>query len=161
RNQYFYTGMDTYIHCIESLNGRHRNAVGDAFSRQALALCDEVFLGDDMMSPENREKLMIASYLRGCAIANSFVGLVHPLSAGLSVVLGTHHCVGNCIALTALEEFYPAEVKRFWAMVERQKVEIPRGSCRDLSAERYDALFKASIVHEKPLENALGPGFRE
>lgn len=161
RNQYFYTGMDTYIHCIESLNGRYRNAIGDAFSRQALQLCDDVFMSEDMMSPENREKLMIASYLGGCAIANSFVGLVHPLSAGLSVVLGTHHCVGNCIALTALEEFYPEEVKRFWRMVEKQKVQIPLGACRDLAAERYAALFDASIQHAKPLENALGPDFRE
>lgn len=41
--QYFYTGMDTYIHCIESLNGRYRNAIGDAFSHQAIALCRDVF----------------------------------------------------------------------------------------------------------------------
>lgn len=34
------------------------------------------------------EKIMVASYLGGCAIANSFVGVVHPFS-GLSVVLDT------------------------------------------------------------------------
>lgn len=105
REQYFYTGMDTYIHCIESLNGRYRNAIGDAFSQQAIILCREVFLSDDMMSDENREKIMVASYLGGCAIANSFVGVVHPFSAGLSVVLDTHHCIGNCITMNAMEEF--------------------------------------------------------
>jgi 3-deoxy-alpha-D-manno-octulosonate 8-oxidase len=161
RNQYLYTGMDTYIHCIESLHGRYRNAIGDAFSDQALKLCDEVFNGGDMMGDESREKLMIASYLGGCAIANSFVGLVHPLSAGLSVVLGVHHCVGNCIALAALEEFYPREVKAFWSMLEKQGVDIPRGVCRDLDDAQYDALYNASIVHEKPLANALGDGFRD
>ena len=87
KEQYFYTGMDTYLHCIESLNGKFRNAIGDAFSHQAIALCREVFMSDDMMSDENREKLMVASYLGGCAIANSFVGVIHPFSAGLSVVL--------------------------------------------------------------------------
>ncbi len=30
RNQYFYTGMDAYIHCIEALAGSYRNAIGDA-----------------------------------------------------------------------------------------------------------------------------------
>ena len=161
RDQYLYSGMDTYIHCIESLNGRYRNAIGDAFSDQALKLCDEVFSGVDMMGGDSREKLMIASYLGGCAIANSFVGLVHPLSAGLSVVLGVHHCVGNCIALAALEEFYPREVKAFLRMAEKQGVDIPRGVCRDLDEAQYDALFKASIIHEKPLANALGDGFRD
>lgn len=57
RDQYFYTGMDTYIHCIESLNGSYRHPVGDAFSREALELCREVFLSDDMMSGENRKNL--------------------------------------------------------------------------------------------------------
>ena len=43
RDQYFWTGMDAYIHCIESLSGHYRNAIGDAFSPN-LALCREVFL---------------------------------------------------------------------------------------------------------------------
>lgn len=63
-----------------------------------------MFLSEDMMSDENREN-MVASYLGGCAIANSFVGVVHPFSAGLSVVLDTHHCIGNCITMNAMEEF--------------------------------------------------------
>ena len=29
RNQYFYTGMDSYVHCIESLSGNFRNYIGD------------------------------------------------------------------------------------------------------------------------------------
>ncbi len=61
KNQYFYTGMDTYIHCIESLNGRYRNPVGDSFSQQALKLSEEIFLSSDMQLDENREKLMVAS----------------------------------------------------------------------------------------------------
>ena len=49
---------------------------------------------------------MVASYLGGCAIGFSYVGIIHPFSAGLSVVLGTHHCVSNCITMRAMEEFY-------------------------------------------------------
>lgn len=161
REQYFYTGMDTYLHCIESLNGSYRNAIGDAFSQQAISLCREVFLSEDMMSDENREKLMVASYLGGCAIANSFVGIVHPFSAGLSVVLGIHHCVGNCITMNAMEEFYPKEFEEFNLMAEKQKINIPKGIATNLSEDDYEKLYNSTVIHEKPLSNALGENFKE
>ena len=161
REQYFYTGMDTYIHCIESLNGRYRNAIGDAFSQQAITLCREVFLSDDMMSDENREKIMVASYLGGCAIANSFVGVVHPFSAGLSVVLDTHHCIGNCITMNAMEEFYNKEFEEFNLMAEKQGIKIPKGIAANLDEETYKKLYNSTVIHEKPLSNALGDNFKE
>ena len=161
REQYFYTGMDTYIHCIESLAGNYRNAIGDAFSKQAITLCKEVFFSDDMMSDENREKLMVASYLGGCAIANSFVGIIHPFSAGLSVVLDTHHCIGNCITMNAMKEFYPKEYDAFFQMAQKQGIEIPNGIATNLSVETYLKLYNSTVIHEKPLSNALGDTFKE
>jgi 3-deoxy-alpha-D-manno-octulosonate 8-oxidase len=160
RDQYFYTGMDAYIHCIEALAGSYRNAVGDAYSRETVNLCRQVFLADDMMSVEAREQLMVASYLGGCAIATSYVGVVHPFSAGLSVVLGLHHCIANCIALNALGEFYPVEHAEFRTMMEKQKVTLPTGVCADLSDEQYQRLVASTVVHAKPLTNALGVDFR-
>ena len=160
RDQYFYTGMDAYIHCIEALAGSYRNAVGDAYSRETVNLCRQVFLADDMMSVEAREQLMVASYLGGCAIATSYVGVVHPFSAGLSVVLGLHHCIANCIALNALGEFYPVEQAEFRTMMEKQKVTLPTGVCADLSDEQYQRLVASTVVHAKPLTNALGVDFR-
>lgn len=161
RNQYYYTGMDAYIHCVESLLGSYRNAVGDAYSRETLNLCRQVFLSDDMMSSESRERLMVASYLGGCAIATSYVGLVHPFSAGLGVVLGVHHCIANCIVLRAMDEFYPQAREEFLAMADHQKVTIPTGVCRDLNDEQFRALYDATIIHQKPLTNALGNNFRD
>jgi 3-deoxy-alpha-D-manno-octulosonate 8-oxidase len=161
RDQYFYTGMDAYIHCVEALAGSYRNAVGDAYSRETVNLCRQVFLADDMMSAEAREQLMVASYLGGCAIATSYVGLVHPFSAGLSVVLGLHHCIANCIALNALGEFYPAEHAEFQTMMNKQKVSLPVGVCANLSDEQYQRLVAATVVHAKPLTNALGSNFRD
>ena len=161
RNQYFYTGMDAYIHCIEALSGSYRNAIGDAYSRETINLCRQVFLGEDMMSPSNRERLMVASYLGGCAIATSYVGLVHPLSAGLSVVLGLHHCVANCIVMRAMQPYYPEAYEEFWTMVDKQGVEIPEGVARNLSEAAYEALYAATVIHEKPLTNALGAGYRD
>jgi 3-deoxy-alpha-D-manno-octulosonate 8-oxidase len=161
RDQYFYTGMDAYIHCIEALKGRYRNAIGDALSRESIRLCREVFNSNDMMSAINREKLMVASYLGGCAIASSYVGVIHPFSAGLSVVLGIHHCQGNCITMRAMQEFYPFEFDEFWGIVEKQNITIPKGFCKDLYIDGYKALYNSTIIHEKPLTNELGPGFKK
>lgn len=160
RDQYFYTGMDAYIHCVESLNGGYRNAIGDAYSNQTISLCREVFSADDMMSESARENLMVASYLGGCAIATSYVGVIHPFSAGLSVVLGLHHCEANCITMRAMSTFYPREYDEFWQMAEKQGVTIVDGVCKDLSDEQYEQLYQSTVVHEKPLTNALGEDFR-
>lgn len=161
RSQYFYTGMDAYIHCVESMAGSYRNAIGDAYSRETISLCRQAFLAEDMMSPESRERLMVASYLGGCAIATSYVGLVHPFSAGLSVVLGLHHCVANCIVMRAMDEFYPKACEEFWTMVERQRVTIPENICSGLTDEQYSALYDATVIHQKPLTNALGSNYRD
>jgi len=75
-------------------------------------------------------------------------------------VFHTHHCVGNCMALNALEEFYPHEVEEFRRMMDAQKIELPRGLCHDLSDAQARALYEATIIHEKPLANALGDDFK-
>jgi len=161
KNQYFYTGMDAYIHCVEALNGSYRNAIGDACSEQTITLCREIFNSDNMMSDDNRSKMMVASYLGGCAIATSYVGVVHPFSAGLSVVLGTHHCIANCITMRAMEEFYPTEYSEFWKMADKQGIEIPKDICKNLTDEQYEQLYASTVVHEKPLTNALGVNFKD
>ena len=161
RDQYFATGMDTYIHCLESLSGQYRHHIADALSREAMELCRTVFLSEDMMADGNREALMAASFLGGTAIGNSFVGVVHPLSAGLSMVLGTRHCLGNCLVLNVLEEFYPEHVIEFQKMLDAQGIVLPSGLCTGLDDDGFAALHQASIVHEKPLVNALGPDYKD
>jgi len=161
KEQYFVSGMDAFIHCIESLGGNYRHPIGDAHSNSVVQLCKEVFLSDQMMSEENRSKLMVASYLGGSAIGMTLVGLVHPLSAGLSVVLGTRHCISNCIVMQAMEDYYPQAYRDFMKMVEKQGIEIPTGVCDNLSDQEFKALYDATVVHSKPLENSLGSDYRE
>ena len=150
RDQYFYTAMDTYIHCIESLNGSHRHAMADSYSYEALRLCHEIFSSKDMMSDENREKLMVASYHGGASLANSFVGVVHPFSAGLSIVFGTPHCLANCIIMSAMEEFYPVETEQFKFYVEKQGISIPSGLTQkldDVDFKNYMNLLSSMKNH--------------
>lgn len=160
RNQYFYSGMDAYIHSFESLNGLYRNPIGDAFSKQCIATAREVFKADDMMEDDAREQLMVASYFGGVAIGAGYVGVLHPFSAALSVVLGIHHCEANCITMRGMEKFYPAEFDEFWALAEKQNVTVPSGIARNLSDDQYRALISSTVIHEKPLTNALGEDFR-
>ena len=158
RDQFFYTGMDTYMHCFETLTGSYRNRIVDALAEKAVAMCEDIFLSDDMMSEVNLEKMMIASYLGG--MATGYVGVVHPFSAGLSVALHMHHGIANCYALTALEDIYPEHYATFMRMLERQNVNLPKGICNNLRAEDYDALYNGTIVHENSLSNRLGPDFK-
>ena len=51
-DQYFFSGMDAWILCVESLAGGYRNPIGDAFSTQAIDLCREVFGSGEMMSDD-------------------------------------------------------------------------------------------------------------
>tara|TARA_Y100000991_G_C21970671_1_gene349276 strand:- start:980 stop:2080 length:1101 start_codon:yes stop_codon:yes gene_type:complete len=161
KNQFFYTGMDAYIHCMEALEGFYRNPIGDSFSKQTISLCREVFNSDDMFSPKSREKMMVASFLGGSSIAMSYVGIVHPFSAGLGVVLGIHHCEANCIVMNAMEEFYPKYFQEFHQLARKQGVSIKKGIASSLSESDYDALYDSTIIHEKPLFNALGSDFRK
>ena len=89
-----------------------RNSIGDSLSREVLVLCEEIFSQGDMMRPEAAEADGCFTP-GGCAIATSYVGLVHPLSAGLSVTFGTPHCLANCIVMRAMEEFYPQDTRHF------------------------------------------------
>ena len=161
RSQYFFTGMDAFIHCIEGLSGSYRNPIGDVLSEKCIELCRRVFLSEDMQTDQSRANLMAASYIGGCAVATSYVGVVHPFSAGLSVVLGLHHGVANCIALNGLKEFYPAAHDELAEMLERQKVDLPQSVCANLSEEQYGMLYESTVVHEKPLINALGVDYKK
>ena len=104
---------------------------------------------------------MVASFLGGSAIGNSFVGLVHPFSAGLSMVLHIHHCVGNCIVMNVMDEFYPRQTEEFRRMIDTLGISLPRGLCARLNEGQYRALYDATIIHSKPLANALGERFAE
>ena len=155
-NQRFYTGMDCYIHCIESLTGTYLNEFSKSYGEKALQLCREVYVNKTNWDEESDDKLMMASYAGGMSIAYSQVGVAHAVSYGLSYLLGTKHGIGNCIVFNHLEEFYPEGVKEFKYMVEKNKVEIPKNICANLSDEEFDKMIDVSLGMKPLWENALG-----
>lgn len=156
KNQRFYTGMDCYIHCIESLTGTYINAFSRSYGEKALELCQEVFLHKKDWDDDSDEKLMMASYAGGMSIAYSQVGVAHAVSYGLSYLLGTKHGIGNCIVFNHLEEFYPEGVTEFHQMVAQNGIDIPVGITKGLSDEQFDIMINVSLGMAPLWENALG-----
>lgn len=161
KNQRFYTGMDCYIHCIESLRGFFLNAFSKSYGEKALELCREVFLHKNTWDYKSDEDLMIASWHGGMSIAYSQVGISHALSYGLSYVLGIKHGVGNCIVFNSLEEFYKEGVINFKKMVEKNEINIPKGICSYLTENQFDTLIKVAINMAPLWENALGKDWHQ
>jgi len=155
-NQRFYTGMDCYIHCIESLEGTYLNEFSKSYGAKALELCQYVFLDKPVWDEECDDKLMMASYAGGMSIAYSQVGVAHAVSYGLSYLLGTKHGIGNCIVMNHLEEYYPAGVAEFKKMVEQNNIDIPTGICSGLTDEQFDVMINVSLGMKPLWENALG-----
>src|ERR1700761_4605484 len=157
KNQRFYTGMDCYIHCIESLTGTFLNEFSKSYGEKALSLCQEVFLHKDQWDDESDEQLMMASYAGGMSIAYSQVGVAHAVSYGLSYLLGTKNGLGNCIVFNHLQEFYPEGVDTFHKMVEKNGIDIPVGITKGLSDAEFDTMIDVSLGMAPLWENALGP----
>lgn len=155
-NQRFYTGMDCYIHCIESLTGTFLNEFSKSYGEKALDLCRKVFVEKAEWDDESDDQLMMASYAGGMSIAYSQVGVAHAVSYGLSYLLGTKHGIGNCIVFDKLEEYYPEGVKEFKYMVEKNKIEIPQNITKGLTDEQFDTMINVSMGMKPLWENALG-----
>ena len=158
KDQWFYTGMDCYIHDVESLEGTFINEFSKAYGEKSIDLCRQVFLEDHQ---DKDDKLMMASYFGGMSIAYSQVGACHALSYGLSYVLGIHHGIGCCIAFDYLEEFYPEGVKEFRLMMEKHDISLPRNLTAGMSDESLDLMVTTALGLVPLWENCLGPDWEK
>ena len=160
KNQWFYTGMDCYIHCIESLDGTYLNAFSQSYGEKALDLCKEIFLENSLDKAEADAKLMMASWHGGMSIAYSQVGVAHAMSYGLAYVLGTKHGIGNCIVFDKLEEYYPEGVAVFKKMKAYHNIELPTGVCANVTEEQLNTMTSVALSLEPLWENALGKDWK-
>ncbi len=157
KNQWFYTGMDTFIHDMESSSGMFYNTFSAAYGDQSIELCYDIFLREGCgQNPENDEKLMVASLFGGLSLTYSEVGVCHALSYGLSYVFGTRHGYANCLAFNHLEEYYGESVRDFKKMVEIHNIDLPQNLSKDWSEDEIRQMAK--ISYNLPPHVASRPG---
>lgn len=161
RDQWFYTGMDCFVHCVESLNGTFLNAFSKTYGEKAFTLCKEIFLEDNLNTEEAQDKLMMASWHGGMSIAYSQVGIAHALSYGLGYLLGVKHGIGNCIVFDHLDEYYPEGVALFKKMKEKHDISLPQDICKDLSDKEFDIMINVALSLEPLWENAIGKQWKK
>lgn len=157
----FYTAMDCYIHNIEALNGHRRSVMGDSLGIESLRIFREIYLSEDSRTPENEEKLMVASYLGGLSLTYSEVGACHAMSYGLATVTDIHHGLGNCIVFNQLEEFYPEAVKEFREMMRLNNIEIPQGVTASLTPEQIVKMIDVSLTLVFMWAHVSGPDWEK
>lgn len=160
-DKWFYTGMDTYIHCIESETGTLNNAFSHAYAEQALKLCRDIYLGDNAgQNAENDDKLMVASLMGGLSLTYSEVGVCHALSYGLSKILGEKHCLANCIAFQHLEDFYGDGLKEFREMIIKHNIKLPQGLSRNWTDAQVTAMAEVAYNLPHMWNHAVGPNWK-
>jgi 3-deoxy-alpha-D-manno-octulosonate 8-oxidase len=113
------------------------------------------------LEEKNYSDFMVASFLGGCSIANSSVGVCHALSYGIAFILGYRHGIANSIVFNQLEEFYGQDVLKFRRMVEKHKIALPSGVSRGVTSEQLDKMIHLTYMLERDLISALGPDFKK
>ncbi|MDH3699533.1 MAG: iron-containing alcohol dehydrogenase family protein [Flavobacteriaceae bacterium] len=159
-DQWFYTGMDCFIHCVESLKGTYLNEFSKSYGEKAYELCKKVFLEEGSVE-EKQEQLMMASWHGGMSIAFSQVGVAHAVSYGLSYVKGVRHGLANCLVFNHLSEYYPEGVALFQAMMDRQDIQLPTGICADITEGEMDTMIRVAMSMRPLWENALGKNWQD
>jgi 3-deoxy-alpha-D-manno-octulosonate 8-oxidase len=161
-DKWFYTGMDTYIHCIESENGMLNNAFSHAYAEQSLKLCREIYLGDNAgQTAENDDKLMVASLMGGLSLTYSEVGVCHALSYGLSKILGEKHCYANCVAFQHLADYYGEGVAEFKHMLNKHNVTLPQNLSKDWSDDTITAMAQVAYNLHHMWNHAVGADWKD
>ena len=156
KDQEFYTGMDNFIHCVEASNGSAMNAMGRPFALQAKIAVENFFLKE-----KNFAEFMVSSFLGGCSIANSSVGICHALSYGIAFILGYRHGLANSIVFNQLQEFYGEDVLTFRRMVKKHNITLPVGVTKEVTPDQFDKMINLAYMLERDLISALGPDFKK
>lgn len=160
KDQWFYTGMDCFIHCVESLRGNFINDFSESYGKMAYSICKEVFL-ENISQDEKENKLMMASWHGGMSILYSQVGVAHALSYGLSFVLGVKHGIGNCIVFNQLTDFYPDDIALFRKMMSINNINLPVEVCKKISDHELDTMVNIAMNLDPLWQNAIGFNWRD
>ena len=155
-NTKFYTAMDCYIHCVESISGTMINQLALGYATKALSYCHEYF-DNDM---RNEELICVGSFYGGVSIVNSEVGVCHALSYGLSTEFGLRHGLANCIVFKVLDDYYPDHVPAFRDWLRKYDISLPENLCSNIEPAKMQRMINQTLLMERPLTNALGENWK-
>lgn len=101
------TGMDAFIHALESYIGQRANPYTDQLALAALrtawtAIPQATAAGGDMNA---RQAMMLAALWAGIAMDHAGLGLIHALSGPLTSHLHLHHGLANALILPHVMRF--------------------------------------------------------
>lgn len=160
KNLLLTTASDAYFHAFEILHGSRRNPASDAMATLAM---DRFLRGashKDLYEEENLLDIACSSYFAGLALTGGTVGLAHPFSAALGVVFGLGHTYANVVALRGLKKFYPEEYDTLFGLFDLHGIEISKLLEVPPEDEIVSRIMALTMLHEKPLSNALGEDFK-
>ena len=147
KDQKFFTGMDCYIHCVESLTGTFINSLSKTYAEKALDLCTNSF------EKYNADEMIVAFILE-VFIVNSEVGICHALSYGLSLEFKIRHGIANCIVFKNLGEFYDEHVEKFIKMLDISNIKLPENISKNFTKDILKRMTNMTLQMDKPLTNA-------
>ena len=101
------TGMDAFIHALETFIGRQANPFTDELAQTALGAIWQMLPratanGDDMAA---RQAMLLAALRAGTAMDHAGLGLIHALSGPLTSHLHLHHGLANALLLPYVLRF--------------------------------------------------------
>jgi len=96
-----WTGLDAFVHALESCTNVHRHAANDLYSHHALGLITGA-LETAVAEPGNLEArgaMLLGSAYAGMAIDNCSAGMAHNTSHSLAAVAPVHHGLATALGL--------------------------------------------------------------
>jgi alcohol dehydrogenase len=101
------SGMDAIVHSLESFMCNQHNVLTRIYSKEAFKLLYTTLpsLIDDPTNKQQRQKLLLGSYLAGIALFNSGSGIAGALSYPIGVHYKVPHGIGGGIFIASVVDF--------------------------------------------------------
>jgi len=155
-------GFDAIAHAVETHVTTKRNALSEAFSREAWKLLESNYErvlvdGDDL---EARGAMQLGAYFAGMAIENSMLGATHACANPLTTHKGTAHGAAIAMLLPPVVRWNGPVVAARYAELTRLSGRNTNGQSRDPSetlARRLEQLAEAGGLRATLSEAGVNP----
>jgi alcohol dehydrogenase len=141
------TGMDAFVHAVESYTAIRANELTDAIALHAIKLVSRslrqaVYQGHDLKA---REDMAMGSLLAGISLGNAGVGAVHALAYPLGGKFKVPHGVANSLLLPYVMKYnVVSNIPKFAEVARAMGENVDGLSLRDAAMQAVHAIAKLS-----------------